>query len=345
MNNLQIPENYHSPLTIRETEVAIKEVKDHFERALAKSLHLTRVSAPLFVRPESGLNDNLNGVERPVAFGIKEQEDREVEIVHSLAKWKRYALKRYGFHSGEGLYTDMSAIRRDEDTDNIHSIYVDQWDWEAVITKEDRTIAFLENIVRRIYGAILRTEFLACEHYPQLKPFLPKDIHFIHAQDLLDMYPDLSPKEREDEICKKYGAVFVEGIGGKLSDGKKHDGRAPDYDDWSTVAENGKMGLNGDILIWYPVLGRSFELSSMGIRVDKESLLRQLKLEGKEDREKLYFHQQLLNDKLPLSIGGGIGQSRLCMVLLHKAHIGEIQASVWPEEMRKEAEEAGMNLI
>jgi aspartate--ammonia ligase len=214
-----------------------------------------------------------------------------------------------------------------------------------VITKEDRTIAFLENIVRRIYGAILRTEFLACEHYPQLKPFRPQDIHFIHAQDLLDMYPDLSPKEREDAICKKYGAVFVEGIGGKLSDGKKHDGRAPDYDDWSTVAENGKMGLNGDILIWYPVLGRSFELSSMGIRVDKESLLRQLKLEGKEDREKLYFHQQLLNDKLPLSIGGGIGQSRLCMVLLHKAHIGEIQASIWPEEMRKEAEEAGMNLI
>ena len=214
-----------------------------------------------------------------------------------------------------------------------------------MITKEDRTIAFLENIVRRIYGAILRTEFLACEHYPQLKPFLPQDIHFIHAQDLLDMYPDLSPKEREDAICKKYGAVFVEGIGGKLSDGKKHDGRAPDYDDWSTVAENGKMGLNGDILIWYPVLGRSFELSSMGIRVDKESLLRQLKLEGKEDREKLYFHQQLLNDKLPLSIGGGIGQSRLCMVLLHKAHIGEIQASIWPEEMRKEAEEAGMNLI
>ena len=239
----------------------------------------------------------------------------------------------------------MNAIRADEELDNLHSLYVDQWDWEAVITKGDRTISFLEDVVRRIYAAILRTEFLACEHYPQLKPFLPKDIHFIHAQDLLDMYPDKTPKEREDAICKKYGAVFVEGIGGKLSDGKKHDGRAPDYDDWSTVAENGKEGLNGDILIWYPVLGRSFELSSMGIRVDKESLLRQLKLEGKEDREKLYFHQQLLNDKLPLSIGGGIGQSRLCMVLLHKAHIGEIQASIWPEDMRTECEKAGMPLI
>lgn len=271
--------------------------------------------------------------------------EAQAEVVHSLAKWKRLTLAEYEIEPAYGVYTDMNAIRADEELDNLHSLYVDQWDWEAVITKEDRTIAFLENIVRRIYGAILRTEFLACEHYPQLKPFLSKDIHFIHAQDLLDMYPDLSPKEREDAICKKYGAVFVEGIGGKLSDGKKHDGRAPDYDDWSTVAENGKMGLNGDILIWYPVLGRSFELSSMGIRVDKESLLRQLKLEGKEDREKLYFHQQLLNDKLPLSIGGGIGQSRLCMVLLHKAHIGEIQASIWPEEMRKEAVKAGMNLI
>ena len=345
MQHLLIPENYHSPLTIRETEVAIKEVKDHFERALAKSLHLTRVSAPLFVRPESGLNDNLNGVERPVAFGVKEQDDKEVEIVHSLAKWKRYALKRYGFHSGEGLYTDMSAIRRDEDTDNIHSLYVDQWDWEAVIEKKDRCLAFLEDVVRRIYAAIRRSEYLTCEHYPQIKPFLPKEIHFIHAQELLDMYPDKTPKEREDAICEKYGAVFIEGIGCKLSDGKKHDGRAPDYDDWSTVAENGLPGLNGDILIWYPVLGRSFELSSMGIRVDKESLLRQLKLEGKEDREKLYFHKQLLGGKLPLSIGGGIGQSRLCMVLLHKAHIGEIQASIWPEEMREECEKAGMSLI
>ena len=238
-----------------------------------------------------------------------------------------------------------STVWSDEELDNLHSLYVDQWDWEAVIEKKDRTLAFLRNVVRRIYAAILRTEYLTCEHYPQIKPFLPKEIHFIHAQELLDMYPDKTPKEREDAICEKYGAVFIEGIGCKLSDGKKHDGRAPDYDDWSTVAENGLPGLNGDILIWYPVLGRSFELSSMGIRVDKESLLRQLKLEGKEDREKLYFHKQLLGGKLPLSIGGGIGQSRLCMVLLHKAHIGEIQASIWPEEMREECEKAGMSLI
>ena len=345
MSDIVIPKNYKSQLNLYETQVAIKTVKDFFQGLLAERLHLLRVSAPLFVDPTSGLNDNLNGVERPVTFDIKEQNGREAEVVQSLAKWKRYALKKYGFSYGEGLYTDMNAIRRDEITDNIHSIFVDQWDWEAVIEKKDRNLAFLEGVVRRIYAAIRRTEYLTCEHYPQLKPFLPEQIHFVHAQDLLDMYPDMTPKEREDAICKKYGAVFVEGIGGKLSDGKKHDGRAPDYDDWSTIAENGKMGLNGDILIWYPVLERSFELSSMGIRVDKESLLRQLKLEGKEDREKLYFHQQLLNDKLPLSIGGGIGQSRLCMVLLHKAHIGEIQASIWPDEMRKECEENGMTLI
>ena len=345
MEQIKIPDGYHSALNLHDTQIAIKTVKDFFQQTLAQKLNLLRVSAPVFVNPSSGLNDNLNGVERPVSFPIKDLGEAQAEVVHSLAKWKRLTLAEYEIEPAYGVYTDMNAIRADEELDNLHSLYVDQWDWEAVITKEDRTIAFLENIVRRIYGAILRTEFLACEHYPQLKPFLPKEIHFIHAQDLLDMYPDLSPKEREDAICKKYGAVFVEGIGGKLSDGKKHDGRAPDYDDWSTVAENGKMGLNGDILIWYPVLGRSFELSSMGIRVDKESLLRQLKLEGKEDREKLYFHQQLLNDKLPLSIGGGIGQSRLCMVLLHKAHIGEIQASIWPEEMRKEAVKAGMNLI
>lgn len=239
----------------------------------------------------------------------------------------------------------MNAIRADEELDNLHSLYVDQWDWEAVITREERKVAFLEDVVRRIYSAIRRTEYLTYEYFPQIKPFLPKKIHFIHSQDLLDLYPDKTPKEREDAICRQYGAVFVEGIGGKLSDGKKHDGRAPDYDDWSTIAENGKMGLNGDILIWYPTLDRAFELSSMGIRVDKESLLRQLKIEGKEDREKLYFHQQLLNDKLPLSIGGGIGQSRLCMMMLHKAHIGEIQASIWPDEMRKECHELGMELI
>ena len=239
----------------------------------------------------------------------------------------------------------MNAIRADEELDNLHSLYVDQWDWEAVITKDQRTIDFLEDVVRRIYAALLRTEYLTCESYPNIKPFLPQKIHFIHSQDLLNMYPDLTPKQREDAICKKYGAVFIEGIGGKLSNGEKHDGRAPDYDDWSTVDENGKTGLNGDILIWYPVLERSFELSSMGIRVDREALLRQLKSEGKEERKELFFHKKLLNGELPLSIGGGIGQSRLCMILLHKAHIGEIQASIWPEEMRKECRRLGMPLI
>lgn len=345
MSNLIKPEGYKALLDMRQTEMGIKMIKEFFQQNLSTELRLRRVTAPLFVLKGLGINDDLNGVERPVTFPIKDLGDAKAEVVHSLAKWKRLTLAEYEIEPDYGVYTDMNAIRADEELDNLHSLYVDQWDWEAVITKGDRTIAFLEDVVRRIYAAILRTEFLACEHYPQLKPFLSKEIHFIHAQDLLDMYPDKTPKEREDAICKKYGAVFVEGIGGKLSDGKKHDGRAPDYDDWSTVAENGKEGLNGDILIWYPVLGRSFELSSMGIRVDKESLLRQLKLEGKEDREKLYFHQQLLNDKLPLSIGGGIGQSRLCMVLLHKAHIGEIQASIWPEDMRTECEKAGMPLI
>ena len=254
-------------------------------------------------------------------------------------------MAEYQIEPGYGIYTDMNAIRADEELDNLHSLYVDQWDWEAVITKGQRTIDFLEDVVRRIYAALLRTEYLTCESYPNIKPFLPQKIHFIHSQDLLNMYPDLTPKQREDAICKKYGAVFIEGIGGKLSNGEKHDGRAPDYDDWSTVDENGKTGLNGDILIWYPVLKRSFELSSMGIRVDREALLRQLKSEGKEDREELFFHKKLLNGELPLSIGGGIGQSRLCMILLHKAHIGEIQASIWPEEMRKECRRLGMPLI
>ena len=239
----------------------------------------------------------------------------------------------------------MNAMRADEELDNLHSLYVEQWDWEAVITNEERTVSHLKNVVERIYAAILRTEYLACETYPQLKAFLPRQIHFIHSEELLQMYPDLTPKEREDAICRKWGAVFIIGIGGRLSDGKKHDGRAPDYDDWTTMGENGRAGLNGDILIWYPILNRSFELSSMGIRVDKEALLRQLALEGKEDRKELYFHRQLLDGKLPLSIGGGIGQSRLCMVLLHKAHIGEIQASIWPEDMRRECAEAGMPLI
>lgn len=345
MGNIIKPIIYTAALDMKQTEHGIKQIKEFFQQNLSTELRLRRVTAPLFVLQGLGINDDLNGVERAVTFPIKDLGDAKAEVVHSLAKWKRMSLAEYKIDPGYGIYTDMNAIRADEELDNLHSLYVDQWDWEAVITRKDRTIAFLEDIVRRIYAAILRTEYLTCEHYPEIKPFLPREIHFIHAQDLLDMYPDMTPKEREDAICEKYGAVFVEGIGGELSNGEKHDGRAPDYDDWSTVAENGKAGLNGDILIWYPVLGRSFELSSMGIRVDKESLLRQLKIEGKEDREKLYFHQQLLSDKLPLSIGGGIGQSRLCMVMLHKAHIGEIQASIWPDEMRKECDEAGMPLI
>lgn len=345
MSNLIKPIGYQALLDRRQTEQGIKLIKEFFQQNLSTELRLSRVTAPLFVLKGLGINDDLNGVERPVTFPIKDLDEAKAEVVHSLAKWKRLTLAQYGYQPGYGIYTDMNAIRADEELDNLHSLYVDQWDWEAVITRENRTIAFLEDVVRRIYAAILRTEFLACQSYPQLESFLPREIHFVHAQDLLDMYPDKTPKEREDAICKKYGAVFVEGIGGKLSDGKKHDGRAPDYDDWSTVAENGKAGLNGDILIWYPVLGRSFELSSMGIRVDKEALLRQLKIEGKEEREQLYFHKQLLAGKLPLSIGGGIGQSRLCMVMLHKAHIGEIQASIWPDDMRRECEQLGMPLI
>ena len=345
MSKLIRPEHYHALLDMNKTEQGIKLIKEFFQQNLSTELRLRRVTAPLFVMQGLGINDDLNGVERPVTFPIKDLGDKKAEVVHSLAKWKRLTLAEYHVSPGYGVYTDMNAIRADEELDNLHSLYVDQWDWEAVITREQRTLAFLKNIVERIYAAIRRTEYLVCETYEQIRPFLPERIHFIHSEELLQMYPDLSPKEREDAICKKYGAVFIIGIGAKLANGEKHDGRAPDYDDWSTVAENGKAGLNGDILIWYPVLQRSFELSSMGIRVDRESLLRQLKIEGKEDREQLYFHRRLLDGKLPLSIGGGIGQSRLCMVLLHKAHIGEIQASIWPEDMKRECAELGMPLI
>lgn len=345
MSKLIKPEHYHALLDMNKTEQGIKLIKDFFQQNLSTELRLHRVTAPLFVLQGLGINDDLNGVERPVTFPIKDLGDKKAEVVHSLAKWKRLTLAEYHIEPGYGIYTDMNAIRADEELDNLHSLYVDQWDWEAVMTREQRSLAFLKDVVERIYAAILRTEYLVCETYEQLRPFLPEQIHFIHSEDLLAMYPDLSPKEREDAICKKYGAVFIIGIGGKLANGEKHDGRAPDYDDWTTVAENGKAGLNGDILIWYPVLQRSFELSSMGIRVDKEALLRQLKLEGKEDREQLYFHRRLLAGELPLSIGGGIGQSRLCMVLLHKAHIGEIQASIWPDDMRRECAQFGMPLI
>lgn len=345
MSKLIKPKGYKALLDMKRTEQGIKLIKDFFQENLSTELRLSRVTAPLFVLKGLGINDDLNGVERPVTFHIKDLAEAEAEVVHSLAKWKRLTLAEYGIEPGYGVYTDMNAIRADEELDNLHSLYVDQWDWEAVITAEQRNVDFLKNVVERIYSAIRRTEYLTCETYPELKPFLPEKIHFIHSEDLLEMYPDLSPKEREDEICRKYGAVFLIGIGGKLSNGEKHDGRAPDYDDWSTPTDDRRAGLNGDILIWYPLLGRSFELSSMGIRVDKEALLRQLALEGKEDRTQLYFHRQLLDGKLPLSIGGGIGQSRLCMLLLHKAHIGEIQASIWPEDMRRECRESGMPLI
>ena len=345
MSKLIKPTEYKALLDTKQTEQGIKLIKEFFQQNLSTELRLRRVTAPLFVLKGLGINDDLNGVERAVTFPVKDLNDAKAEVVHSLAKWKRLTLAEYEIEPGYGIYTDMNAIRADEELDNLHSLYVDQWDWEAVITKEQRTVSYLKHIVERIYAAIRRTEYLACETYQQLRPFLPEKITFVHSEELLAMYPDLTPKEREDRICREYGAVFVIGIGGKLADGKKHDGRAPDYADWSTMAEDGRVGLNGDILIWYPVLQRSFELSSMGIRVDKEALLRQLQIEGKEDRKELYFHKKLLADELPLSIGGGIGQSRLCMVMLHKAHIGEIQASIWPTEMREECRALGMPLI
>lgn len=345
MSRLMKPVNYEALLNMRQTEQGIKLIKEFFQQNLSTELRLRRVTAPLFVLKGLGINDDLNGVERPVTFPIKDLGEAKAEVVHSLAKWKRLTLADYEIEPGYGVYTDMNAIRADEELDNLHSLYVDQWDWESVITEDQRNIDFLKDVVSRIYAAILRTEYLVCERYSSIKPFLPSTIHFIQSEDLLKMYPDKSVKERENLICKKYGAVFIIGIGGKLSDGEPHDGRAPDYDDWTTETGEGYKGLNGDILIWYPTLDRAVELSSMGIRVNKESLLRQLDIAGKEDRKDLYFHKKLLSGELPLSIGGGIGQSRLCMVLLHKAHLGEIQASIWPDEMLKEAVELGMTII
>lgn len=333
---INIPEDYRSPLSIRETEAAIKNVKDFFERALAVNLNLTRVSAPLFVPPETGLNDDLNGVERPVAFGIREQEEREVEIVHSLAKWKRHALKRYGFSHGEGLYTDMNAIRRDEDTDNLHSIFVDQWDWERIIDKEERTTDTLKEMVKKVYRSLEETEDYVANQYSYIKKSLPQNITFLTTYELEEKYPDKTPKEREYLAVKEYGAIFLMQIGDKLKGGEPHDGRAPDYDDWS---------LNGDIIVYYPLLDAALELSSMGIRVDEKALEEQLKKAGCEERKELPFQKAILECRLPYTVGGGIGQSRICMFFLKKAHIGEVQSSVWPDEVMEQAKGAGLQIL
>ena len=345
MSYLIKPKNYKPLLDLKQTELGIKQIKEFFQLNLSSELRLRRVTAPLFVLKGMGINDDLNGIERPVSFPIKDLGDAQAEVVHSLAKWKRLTLADYNIEPGYGIYTDMNAIRSDEELGNLHSLYVDQWDWERVMGAEERNVDFLKEIVRRIYAAMVRTEYLVYEMFPEIRPTLPQQIHFIHSEDLLQKYPTFTPKEREDAITKEYGAVFIIGIGCKLSNGEKHDGRAPDYDDWSTIAENGQVGLNGDLLVWDEVLNRSLELSSMGIRVDKEALLRQLEICNAEEKKELYFHKRLLNNELPLSIGGGIGQSRLCMFYLRKAHIGEIQASIWPEEMRREARAAGMYLI
>lgn len=345
MSYLIKPKGYKALLNLPQTEMGIKMIKEFFQANLSSELRLRRVTAPLFVLKGMGINDDLNGTERAVTFPIKDLNDAKAEIVHSLAKWKRLTLADYHIEKGYGIYTDMNAIRSDEELGNLHSLYVDQWDWELVMDEADRNISFLKSIVKRIYAALLRTEYMVFEMFPQIRPELPKDIHFIHAEDLLKKYPTFTAKQREDAITQEYGAVFIIGIGGLLSNGEKHDGRAPDYDDWSSVAENGQVGLNGDLLVWDSVLNRSLELSSMGIRVNRESLLRQLDICHATDRKKLYFHRRLLAGELPQTIGGGIGQSRLCLYYLRKAHIGEIQASIWPDDMRKEAHEAGMYLI
>ena len=336
MENLIIPKDYKSALNLHDTQVGIKTVKDFFQNTLSENLNLLRVTAPLFVAPESGLNDNLNGVERPVAFDIRNENEREAEIVHSLAKWKRFALKKYGFKVGEGLYTDMNAIRRDEVPDNIHSVFVDQWDWEKAISKEDRNLDFLKDTVRTIYKVLRKTEKYMSIQYDYIEEILPHDIFFITSQELEDMYPDKSAKEREYLITKEKGAVFIMQIGDLLASGEKHDGRAPDYDDWA---------LNGDILVYYPVLDIALELSSMGIRVDEDSIKTQLEKAGCTERAELPFQKAIINKELPYTIGGGIGQSRLCLFFLRKAHIGEVQCSLWPDEEVEEATKKGIQIL
>ena len=334
-DRIVIPEGYRSPLGMKETQIAIKKIKDFFQRELATQLNLYRVSAPLFVPKDSGLNDNLNGVERPVAFDMRDS-DGIMEIVHSLAKWKRMALGKYGFHVGEGLYTDMNAIRRDEDTDNIHSVFVDQWDWEKIIEKKDRNEETLRSVVKAVYEALRVTEKYVANQYEYVECILPEEITFITTQELLDRYPDKTAKEREYMAVKEYGAVFLMKIGDLLTNGEKHDGRAPDYDDWE---------LNGDIIVYYPALDMPLELSSMGIRVDEDSLVSQLKKAGCPERAELPFQKALIEKKLPYTIGGGIGQSRICMFYLRKVHIGEVQSSVWPDGVRAYAEERGVQLL
>ena len=336
MEKFIIPKDYHSELNLHDTQIAIKTVKDFFQNLLSQRLNLSRVSAPLFVDPDSGLNDNLNGVERPVTFDIKEQNGREAEVVQSLAKWKRYALKKYGFSYGEGLYTDMNAIRRDEITDNIHSIFVDQWDWEKIIKKDERTIATLMDTVKVVYKCLRKTEKYMAIQYDYIEEILPHDIFFVTTQELADMFPDNTPKEREYYIAKAKGAVCIMQIGDILENGERHDGRAPDYDDWS---------LNADIVVYYPVHDIALELSSMGIRVDKKALLSQLKKAGCEERKNLPFQKAIINEELPYTIGGGIGQSRICMFFLRKAHIGEVQSSLWPKDMIAQCEENGVQLL
>lgn len=336
MGQLILPQDYQSELNLHDTQLAIKTVKDFFQALLAQRLNLTRVSAPLFVDPATGLNDNLNGYERPVTFGIKEQDEKNAEVVHSLAKWKRYALKKYGFEPGEGIYTDMNAIRRDEITDNIHSIFVDQWDWEKIITKQDRNLDFLKETVRTVYKCLRKTEQYMAIQYDYIDLILPKEIFFITSQELEDLFPDSTPKEREYYITKAKGAVCIMQIGDTLVSGEPHDGRAPDYDDWA---------LNADILVYYPVLDIALELSSMGVRVDEESLSSQLEKAGVPERRELSFQKSILEGNMPYTIGGGIGQSRICMFFLRKAHIGEVQSSLWPEESIKECEACGIQLL
>ena len=344
--SLYLPEGYRNILgSVENTEKAIKAVKDMFQDNLSAQLALLRVTAPMVVLSGTGLNDDLNGVERPVAFPIKDMDESRAEVVHSLAKWKRIKLAQMGVQPGRGIYTDMNALRPDEELDNIHSIYVDQWDWEKVITKEQRSLSYLKKIVRRIYEAIKVTENKLYVEFPQIEPMLPEDIFFIHSEQLLLQYPDLTPKERENAIVKKHKAVFIIGIGGELSDGTIHDGRAADYDDWTTRNEDGFEGLNGDLLLWNPILGSAFEVSSMGIRVDETALQKQLKIRAEEWKSDLMYHRMLLGGELPYTIGGGIGQSRLCMFLLRKAHIGEIQSSIWPDSMREACHEAGIDLV